>query len=81
MILFHIERLHAFQAEVSRCCRCCTMQVVKKYFYFISKLVEKPAEAGGAPLGGCLKLCEGDTRIPRIGRAVIIIDINGECYK
>ena len=24
-------------------------------------LVEKPAEAGGAPLGGRLKLCEGDS--------------------
>ena len=29
-------------------------------------LLEKPAEAGGAPIGGQLKLCEGDTRIHRI---------------
>ena len=36
--------------------------------------MEKPAEAGGAPLGGWLKLCEGDTRIQRILRAIIIID-------
>ena len=34
--------------------------------------MEKPAEAGGAPLGGEPKLCEGDTRI---GRAIIIIDL------
>ena len=33
--------------------------------------MEKPAEAGGAPLGGRLKLCEGDTRIRW---AIIIID-------
>ena len=38
------------------------------------KLLEKPAEAGGAPLGARLKLCEGDTRIHRIRRAIIIID-------
>ena len=38
---------------------------------FIIKLVEKPAEAGGAPLGGRLKLCEADTRIRR---AIIIKD-------
>ena len=35
------------------------------------KLVEKLAEAGGAPLGCQLKLCEGDIRIRR---AIIIID-------
>ena len=29
--------------------------------------MEKPAEAGGSPLGGRLKFCEGDTRI---GRAI-----------
>ena len=34
--------------------------------------MEKPAEAGGAPLGGRLNLCVGDTRIRR---AIIIIDI------
>ena len=39
--------------------------------YFIFILVEKPAEAGGAPLGGRLKLCEGETRIRR---AIIILD-------
>ena len=33
-----------------------------------------PAEAGGAPLGARLKLCEGDTRIHHIRRAIIIID-------
>ena len=38
----------------------------------LHKLVEKPAEAGGASFGGRLKLCEGDTRI---GRAIIIIII------
>ena len=32
----------------------------------ITILVEKPASAGGAPLGGRLKLCEGDSRIHRI---------------
>ena len=36
--------------------------------------VEKPAAAGSAPLGARLKLCVGDTRIHRIGRAIIIID-------
>ena len=35
--------------------------------------MEKPAEGGGAPLGARLKLCEGDTRTHRIGRAIIII--------
>ena len=40
-----------------------------EYYYII--LVEKPAEAGGPPLGGRLKLCEGGTRIRR---AIIIID-------
>ena len=32
---------------------------------FIIILGEKPAEAGGAPLGAPLNLCEGDTRIHR----------------
>ena len=36
------------------------------HYYLI--LVEKPAEEGGAPLGGRMKLCEGDTRI---GRAIV----------
>ena len=40
-----------------------------------SLLLEKPAEADGAPLGGRLKLCEGDTRIHRIWRAIVIIDV------
>ena len=42
---------------------------------FIDKVVEKRAEAGGAPIGARFKLCEGDTRIRRIQRAIIIIDI------
>ena len=43
----------------------------KEYKYI---LVEKPAEAGVAPLGAMLKLCEGDTRIRCIRRAITIID-------
>ena len=48
-----------------------TQIIVEKNY---SVLVEKPAEAGGAPLGARLKLCEGDIRIHCIGRAIIIID-------
>ena len=36
--------------------------------------MEKPAQAGGAPLRARLKLCEGDTRIHRMWRAIIIIE-------